>query len=288
MKENYASAIKHVLAEEGGKIEHPADPGGRTNQGITQRVYNGWRTNKGLSVRDVYVITAKERDSIYRVNYWDIIQGDLLPSGVDFVVFDGAVNSGASQSVKWLQRCLGVRVDGVMGEATLSAAREHPNPRQLVNAICDRRIAFLQALATFKTFGKGWMNRVARVRTFGMELASGQKLPAPTQSVKDLAPSPKARLEDAKRAPQTATADVSAGAGIPAGATAAETISKTQEALAPAAGTSKWLDLLYTFLVLAGVAITVGGIVYALYARRKRAELVDALDLRPPQVVGEI
>lgn len=286
MKDNYASALKHVLAEEGGKVEHPEDPGGRTNQGITQRVYDGWRGNKGLSARDVYVITATERNSIYRKNYWDIIQGDLLPSGVDFVVFDGAVNSGSSQSVKWLQRCLGIRVDGVVGEATLKAAREHPNPRQLVTMICDRRIAFLQALATFKTFGKGWLNRVARVRTFGLELAAGQKLPAPIMH--EVSASPKARLEDAKRAPQTATADVSAGAGAPAGITAAQTVSTAQDALSSATGTSKWIDLLYTVLVLTGVAITVGGIVYAIYARRKRAELVDALDLRPPQVVGEI
>lgn len=279
---NYATSLKHVLAEEGGKVQHPSDPGGRTNQGVTQRVYNAYRVGKGLKARDVYTMTAKERDEIYRKNYWDIVKGDELPEGIDHCVFDGAINSGSAQSVKWLQRALGVRVDGVVGEATLAAARMHPNPRAIINAMCDRRLNFMQALKTWDVFGKGWTRRVARVRGAALEMAAGVKIAEPTK----MPSSPKANLEDAKPAPQTATADVAAGAGAPVGGVLAESIDKASGAIAPATGTSQTLDAIYTALVLAGVLITVGGIVYALYARRKRADIVDALDMRPATVVA--
>lgn len=109
-----------LLVHEGGKADNPKDPGGRTNQGVIQRTYDAWRRRKGLPVRDVYLMTASERDEIYRTQYWDAIKADELPPGVSYVVFDGSVNSGVSQSVKWLQRALGAvytgKVDGVIGD----------------------------------------------------------------------------------------------------------------------------------------------------------------------------
>lgn len=104
-------------------------------------------------------MTPVERDDIYDRQYWDAVKADQLPAGVDYVVFDGAVNSGPMQSIKWLQRALQPvytgQIDGVMGLATLAALNATNNHDALVDRICDRRLAFLKALRTWCTFGRG-------------------------------------------------------------------------------------------------------------------------------------
>ena len=125
--DRFRDALARVLVHEGGKVDHPADPGGRTNKGVTQRVYNAWRTKSYLPLRDVYLISDLEVEAIYRFQYWDAIKGDQLPPGIGYVVLDGAVNSGPKQSAKWLQRALGFepsQVDGMIGSVTLNAAQE--------------------------------------------------------------------------------------------------------------------------------------------------------------------
>ena len=102
MTDKFKEALARVLVHEGGEVHNPKDPGGRTNKGITQRVYNAWRTRSHLPIRDVYLISDTEVESIYRSQYWDVIKGDQLPPGVDYAVFDGAMNSGPKQSVKCL------------------------------------------------------------------------------------------------------------------------------------------------------------------------------------------
>lgn len=178
-KASFPAALKHVLVYEGGYSNHPKDPGGVTLEGVIQRVYDGYRKRKGLpqqALKPTMRNTAawkKERDEIYREQYWDAIRGDELPAGVDFVVFDGAVNSGPSQSVKWLQRALGVTADGNIGEATLGAVKSHSDYDKLVADICGRRMAFLKQLRTWPTFGKGWSARVANVKSNGQAMAHG-------------------------------------------------------------------------------------------------------------------
>lgn len=129
-------ALPHVLIHEGGKVNHPKDPGGRTNRGITQRVYNAWRSKSNRPPRDVYQIDDMEVAAIYRFQYWDAVMGDRLPEGVGYVVFDGAVNSGPKQSIKWLQRALGSiytgAIDGVMGTITLDAVAAYDDHDDLV------------------------------------------------------------------------------------------------------------------------------------------------------------
>src|ERR1700722_18553072 len=97
---NFTQALSQVLRHEGGVCDDPRDPGGRTNCGITQANYDVYRKSKGLPPHDVYLMADNERDDIYRTRYWDAVRGDQLPSGLDYVVFDGAVNSGVAQSVK--------------------------------------------------------------------------------------------------------------------------------------------------------------------------------------------
>lgn len=160
MQKNYSLALSYVLAHEGGKVDNPKDPGGRTNQGVTQAVYDAYRRGKGLETRDVYAMEDYERDEMYKVEYWDKIRGDELPSGLDYAVFDYAVNSGVGRAVKDLQRTYRLnQVDGSLGSGTLAAVGKVVNSEQIL-AYVNRRVSFLKSLKTFTTFGKGWMRRV--------------------------------------------------------------------------------------------------------------------------------
>ncbi len=118
---SFDEALKRVLVHEGGYADHPADPGGATMRGVTQRVYDGWRRRRGVPVRSVRLIEPGEVEAIYRLQYWDAVRADDLPAGLDYGVFDAAVHSGPGQAAKWLQRALGVTADGQVGEATLAA-----------------------------------------------------------------------------------------------------------------------------------------------------------------------
>jgi lysozyme family protein len=154
---NFDKALALVLEHEGGWVHDPHDPGGETNRGVTQAVYNAYRKVRGRGLQSVKHISDAELKAIYKFQYWDKVQGDYLPAGVDYAVFDFAVNSGVSRASKYLQAVLGVAQDGVIGAKTLAAIH---NPIHTINALCDRRMAFLRRLPTFWRFGKGWTKRV--------------------------------------------------------------------------------------------------------------------------------
>ncbi|GGC52454.1 glycoside hydrolase family 108 protein [Chelatococcus reniformis] len=271
MQQNQASALVRVLVYEGGRVDDPRDPGGRTNRGVTQRVYNAFRRRKGLANRDVYLITGGEVAEVYEGQYWDKIRGDELPGGVDLVVFDGAVNSGPVQAVKWLQRCLGVKADGIVGAVTLQGAREHPDHDRLIADICERRMIFLRALRTWAVFGRGWTSRVGNVRAAGQALASGAGGPGPVFSA---AGSAKAPIEAARSAPPKGVADALAGGGVVTTA-----LTQITDAVTPLADRLPAMAVVVTVLTAAGAFAVAGGVAYRLWAARRQDELVDALDL---------
>ena len=159
MKENYAQALKQVLKYEGGKVDDPRDPGGRTAYGITQDTYDAWRKKQNLPTVDVFTISQADVAAIYRQEYWDRIRGDDLPAGVDFAVFDYAVNSGVSRAAKTLQAVVGVTQDGQIGPQTIQAAKTY-----VAMAVTNKRLAFMQSLSIWSTFGKGWAARIADVK----------------------------------------------------------------------------------------------------------------------------
>lgn len=155
---NFEASLVKVLRHEGGFFDHPKDPGGATNMGITHRVLSAWR-RKPVTKQDVKNLTKEEATKIYRSQYWMPIRGDELPDGVDYVVFDYAVNAGVAQAAKTLQRIVGVKADGVIGAITLAAVERY-NPSELIRAFSAKRIGFYQSLVTFKWFGRGWTRRV--------------------------------------------------------------------------------------------------------------------------------
>ncbi|MEW6257103.1 MAG: glycosyl hydrolase 108 family protein [Pseudomonadota bacterium] len=172
---SFGAALARVLRHEGGYSNHPADPGGPTQNGVTQRVYDAYRLRAGVPARSVRLLEEGERTAIYRRQYWDAVRGDDLPAGLDYAVFDAAVNSGPAQAAKWLQRAAGVRADGQVGVLTLAAvAKAEAAP--LAAAVCDQRIAMLRTLKTWPVFGRGWGRRVAQVRREAVMLANGQSV----------------------------------------------------------------------------------------------------------------
>src|SRR5215510_7280658 len=167
---SYDEALARLLVHEGGYSNHPSDPGGPTNWGITihdARAY--WKKDATASdVRSMPVEVAKD---IYRSKYWDAMRCDDLPAGVDYAVFDYGVNSGIGRAGKVLQRLVATAVDGEVGPDTIAAAKR-ANAAALIEAICDERLAFLQGLRTWPTFGKGWGRRVREVREAARAMAA--------------------------------------------------------------------------------------------------------------------
>jgi lysozyme family protein len=162
-------AISRLLRSEGGYVNHPSDPGGPTNFGITIADYRRYM-KPDATAADVRAMKIDEAKAIYREKYWRAVRCDELPAGVDYCVFDYAVNSGTGRVPKVLQRVLGLGVTGRVDEATVAAARKR-EARALIQSICDERMRFLQALKTWPVFGKGWSRRVGEVRVAALALA---------------------------------------------------------------------------------------------------------------------
>jgi lysozyme family protein len=171
MNTNFDACLAHLLKHEGGFVNHPSDPGGATNLGVTQAVWEDW-IDRTVSEENMKALTPAKVAPLYKELYWDRIKGDKLPSGVDYCVFDAAVNSGASRAAKWLQTTVGAVADGAIGEQTLKLVML-TNPQMLIDKYSDNRLAFLQRLATWPTFGKGWERRVEEVRATALKMCGG-------------------------------------------------------------------------------------------------------------------
>ena len=174
MDANFERALKLVLKHEGGFVNNPRDPGGATNKGITIGTFRRY-VNAKATVDDLKRISDAEVSDIYRRQFWNAVQGSVLPSGLDYALFDFAVNSGPDRAIKYVQAAVGVKQDGKLGNETLSAISQHPTAR-LINSLCDARLAFMrrakdkQGRLLWDTFGKGWNTRVAGVRKESLAL----------------------------------------------------------------------------------------------------------------------
>jgi lysozyme family protein len=157
-----------VLRHEGGFVNHKDDPGGMTNLGVTRKVWEAW-TKIPANEADMRALTIDNVKPLYKARYWDAVRGDELPAGVDYCVFDAAVNSGPTRSAMLLQKALGVSVDGVIGPKTIQAAKVAP-PGGLIDALCAKRMEHLRSLPHFRTFGAGWTRRVNEVREYALKM----------------------------------------------------------------------------------------------------------------------
>jgi len=164
----FDDCLKYVLHHEGGFVNHPKDPGGATNLGCTKVVWEEW-CGHPVTVDDIKALTPEDVGPLYRSKYWDKVKGDQLPVGMDYCVFDTAINSGPGRAAKFLQEVVGAVPDGAIGPKTLGMLNDL-NPKDAINAYCDKRLKFLQELSTWDTFGKGWGRRVEDVRKTALEM----------------------------------------------------------------------------------------------------------------------
>ncbi|BCH30292.1 hypothetical protein MesoLjLc_22220 [Mesorhizobium sp. L-8-10] len=169
MDRNFAEALKLVLTHEGGWSDHPKDPGGATMKGITLATFRRY-VNPKAGKDDLRNITTVQIADIYRRHYWNAVAADDLPDGVDYAVFDFAVNSGPDRAAKYLQAVVDVRQDAKIGPQTLAAVEAEPSGT-VIQELCDRRMSFLRSLKTWPTFRKGWTARVEGVRSKAVAMA---------------------------------------------------------------------------------------------------------------------
>lgn len=232
---NYDACLKQVLKYEGGYTNHPSDPGGPTNWGITihdARKY--WKLDAtAADVKAMPLVVAK---GIYRKQYWDKVGGDGLHDGVDLAVFDYGVNSGVGRALPDFKPYRDLQ------------------PVPSIKGLCARRLRFLKALRTWPVFGAGWGARVASVEAIGVKMAlTAQRLPAPQV---------KKKLEtEAKRAGESSNASVAGGAatgGVPAGAAVKD----------PSWLQWDWLTV-SAMVVIVGALIFLGYKAYIHYQRKK-------------------
>ena len=158
---DFNKAFDRVIGHEGGYVNHPSDPGGETNWGVTRNTARAYGYNG-----DMRAMTREQAKPIYKTGFWDRIQGDKLHDAVAFQLFDAAVNHGIGNAVRMMQRALGVADDGIVGNVTLSALQAI-NPSDFVLKFNAQRLNFYTSLSTFGTFGKGWVRRIAANLNYG-------------------------------------------------------------------------------------------------------------------------
>jgi lysozyme family protein len=162
MRENFDRAFALTLKYEGGYVDHPKDPGGATNLGVTIET---WSTYIGhdATKAEIKALTPAKVKPLYKRRYWDKVMGDRLPDGLDLAVYDFAVNSGPARACKALQKVLRTAQDGVLGDDTLQALKGK-DVTDVITAFNAERQRFLKSLSTYSTFGVGWSKRVKHVQ----------------------------------------------------------------------------------------------------------------------------
>ena len=168
MQKNYDKCLQAILHHEGGYVNHPKDPGGETNLGVTKRVYEEWGGTK-----DMKDLLVEDVAPIYKKNYWDKIKADSLPSGLDLCVFDFGVNAGPGRAAKYLQGQIGTMADGGIGPNTLAKLEEYLKftpVEQAIKTYQESRQDYYEQLSTFSSFGRGWTRRVQETTKMALEM----------------------------------------------------------------------------------------------------------------------
>ena len=241
MRDNYKTIQGWIGLSEGGYVNHPKDPGGATDRGITQATFDAWRRQHDLPLQPVRGISKVVAEEIIAQNYLDAAGCDDLPSGLDYAVGDYAVNSGVSRAVKDLQRVLGgLKVDGVAGSKTLAAAAQ-ADTVETIRKLCQHRMSFLRDLRTWSTFGEGWKKRVMGQQD-GVQsgdigvidratmMAKGANAPAPEVVAQGKAIEAEAKTVAGTKAVQASVAQI--GTAVGAGVSALAALDGTAQLIA--------------------------------------------------------
>lgn len=260
MADNFDTALRLVLTDEGGNSDDKRDHGGRTSRGITQREYDHWCNLKGKSTGDVWNASDEDISRIYREQYWEPYC-DNLPTGVDYLYFDISVNAGRTQATRQFQKALGVNVDGMFGVVTKDAISQQATQdvEGLIERISDARRAFYRALAQYPIYGKGWLNRVDHSEKSAVAMAQNVAF---TKK-----PAPAAKSDDQSPAGPSISPSTSGSVGTGAGGLTA-ILNSFHDSLAPYADTIK-----YVSYALLGIAvISFGYSLYGIWYQNRNAQ----------------
>jgi lysozyme family protein len=168
MANNFQECLVKVLKHEGGFVNHPKDPGGMTNLGVTKKVWEEWIGHEA-DEKAMRALTPELVGPMYEMKYWRTSYCEKLPRGLDLLVFTMAVNSGSGRSVKLLQDAIGVVADGVIGPNTMAKINE-ANVETLIDKFSEARTAFYKGLKTFPVFGSGWLSRTESERLEALQM----------------------------------------------------------------------------------------------------------------------
>lgn len=170
MKVNWDRCLTELLKIEGGYVNHPEDPGGRTNLGVTQRTWEAW-VGRAVTEEEMMSLTKEDVGPLYMANYWTPMKCSIMYSGLDFVLFDMAVNAGPGRTTKIIQEVVGATVDGDFGPETEESIHAYEGiygVKHLIERFQEERLNFYKSLSTFKTFGRGWTRRVEKSTEFAL------------------------------------------------------------------------------------------------------------------------
>lgn len=173
MKENWQASFDAMIVSEGGFVNHPDDPGGMTNLGVTKKVWEAW-VGHPVTEAEMRVLTPELVAPLYKRRYWDACKCDEMPTGLDYLVFDFAVNAGPNRAAKTIQTAVGATADGAIGPITLAAIKKQ-DPAELIVNFGEAKEAFYRMLPTFPMFGRGWMNRVRHVQTAALQMVASNQ-----------------------------------------------------------------------------------------------------------------
>ena len=168
MKENFNEALKAILKHEGGYVHHPRDPGGMTNLGVTKKVWEEW-VGHPVGEKEMRALTPDTVAPMYKKKYWDAVKADELPTGLDYLMFDFAINAGPGRAAKTMQKAIGTTPDGAIGPKTMAALKA-ADPADLIAKFSMEKELFYKALPTFATFGKGWLRRVDEAKSHAVTM----------------------------------------------------------------------------------------------------------------------
>jgi len=158
----FDECFEMLMVHEGGFVNHPEDPAGATNWGVTKGTMQQY-LGRHVSMGEMKALTHEDVKPIYKTMYADKVCFDKLPDGLNWAVLDWAVNSGTGRAAKALQKLVGAKQDGAIGPKTLQAVMNH-DPAELIDKLHDSRQKFYEGLSHFKTFGKGWTRRNQETR----------------------------------------------------------------------------------------------------------------------------
>ena len=174
---NFPAIMAAIYTLEGGFSNDPRDPGGMTEHGVTAASWAAWLRVplSTITAAQMQALTTAETDPFYRAMYWNIIDGDMLRSGVDAMLMHMAVNAGEGVAGRELQAIVGVQQDAQIGPKTLAAVEtyiQYAGVKALITAIASAQLAHYMSLPGWVYYHDGWTNRVNAIEALAQGLAA--------------------------------------------------------------------------------------------------------------------